>query len=159
MLQSEVFADRQRAWRPATLSDYWDWEQKSKDLEEENTELNKYLKHARDDKKIRVKEIEVLEADIKRLNKAFDWSAQKNAALREALNLIRSCMGDGGDLEHAADLLRVATNDHGVNQTYNNNPYAMSEQLEAMATFLHSEETPNENPPKRSHSHSLSARA
>lgn len=68
------------------------------------------------------------------------------AELQEALKLLRDCMGDGGDLEHAAKLLRVATNEHGVIQTYGNNPYAMSEQLEAMATFLHPEETTNENP-------------
>ncbi len=67
-------------------------------------------------------------------------SEKRESGLRDDLNLIRSSMGDGGDLEYAADLLRSATNDHGVNQTYNNNPYAISEQLEAMATFLGSEQ-------------------
>ena len=43
-------------------------------LESENAELKKYLKHARDDKKIRVKEIEVLEAKVVVLRNALkEW--------------------------------------------------------------------------------------
>ncbi len=87
-----------------------------------------------------------LQKEVERLDKAFDWSAQKNKALqkqvegvRGKLKLFRSSMGDGGDLEYAANLLRTATNDHGIDQTYENNPYAVSEQLEAMGTFLGSE--------------------
>ena len=75
-----------------------------------------------------------------KLRDVLKASEKREAGLRETLDLIRSSMGDGVDLEHAADLLRSATNDHGINQTYNKNPYAISEQLEAMATFLGSEQ-------------------
>jgi cell division septum initiation protein DivIVA len=50
-----------------------------------NTELNKYLKHARDDKKIRVKEIEVLEAKIVELREMLAHLQRQCDSLRKAL--------------------------------------------------------------------------
>ncbi len=56
--------------RPPKLPDHeiadsaqW-WKEKYDELKSENAELKKFLKHARDDKKIRLGEIEVLEAKV-----------------------------------------------------------------------------------------------
>ncbi len=90
-------------------------------------------------------EIAQLKTDVIDYCRTLEECKKENARLRESLELFRSCMGDGGDLEHAADLLRTATNDHGINQTYDNNPYAVSDQLEAMGTFLGSDDLGLEN--------------
>ncbi len=54
-------------------------------------------------------------------------------ALEARLSEMDEALGDGGDLEHAADLLQTATNDHGVDQSFNNNPYSMSDYLRKLA--------------------------
>ena len=51
----------------------------------------------------------------------------------EGLEELRKAIGDGGDLETAADLLRLATNEHGVDQSYGRDPYAISARLNQMS--------------------------
>lgn len=52
------------------------------------------------------------------------------------LEAMAVAVGDGGDLEEAAQLLQDATNIHGVNQSFADNPYAMSDRLRKMAKAI-----------------------
>ena len=56
-------------------------------------------------------------------------------ALEARLSKMEDALGDGGDLEYAADLLQTATNDHGVDQSFDNNPYATSDYLRKLAAL------------------------
>ena len=60
-----------------------------------------------------------------------DLRADANALLA----VVRE-FGDGGDLETIADLLQEATNEHGVDQGFDGNPYFLSDLLRCMAQAL-----------------------
>lgn len=56
----------------------------------------------------------------------------ENAELRETLKIF----ADGNDLIYVADLLQTATTDHGIDQTFEQNPYYLSDMLREMANTI-----------------------
>ena len=54
----------------------------------------------------------------------------------DALLAVARELGDGGDLETVADLLQEATNDHGVDQSFDGNHYFLSDLLRKMSQAL-----------------------
>ena len=64
-----------------------------------------------------------------------EYSKQLKRLLDEydALLAVVRELGDGGNLEAVADLLQEATNEHGVDQGFDGNPYFLSDLLRRMA--------------------------
>ncbi len=91
-------------------------------LEADNTALReKYMDAIKDN------------AEVARINTDYLVELVDLRKRVEGLEELRQVIGDGGDLEEAAGLLRLATNEHGVNQTHGRDPYAVSGRLNEMS--------------------------